>query len=764
MRAKYSRGRAAARMVLAAMAGSVIAVFCGPVVAHGAALPDGRRYELVSPADKHGGDVVPWSARTHASSDGNAIVFASLSAFAGAIGTGVTVDYFAERRAGAGGWVTHALTPKVGSGSINERGAGADTAFQLFSPDLTRGLLLATFPIGGDVGNVRDVGNLYLRPDVAMTGAGSYQLLTGCPACDQTQTPLPPVSGVGVILQQYLPHLTGESPDMRHVSFESLYDLTGDAPAQTSLCGDRSPSAFPPPSYAFCATRLYESDAGQVQLAGRVPVSPATECDDVNGPACVAADMSFAGDSARRLAYTPHVVSDGSDGHTRVMFTQPTAGDGRTFGQLDPIGQFFLVQGAASGNLFMRVDHAQTLQLNASERTVPDTFSPARYLDASANGERVFFMTSQALTDDATPGTAQVYMYDTATAPDHLTLVTPSSVGGAGGLLAVSDDGHYAYLEAGGRLLLWHDGTVHDIGQPPFLDSDSDYILADTNWSETPLETRVTPDGRHLLIATDQPPRLPGYDHGVCFSGFGCRELYLYSADDDTWQCASCNPTGARATTDASVNGFGATVHAELDLPIGGTLGVPYLNHALSDDGRYVFFNSVEALVPQAVNGKMNAYEYDSVSRRVSLLSTGTSDGTSVFLDASADGRDAFISTRDPLVGWDTDDAYDVYDARIDGGFPEPPAAPPTCSGGTCQGALSAPPAFAAPVSASFTGAGNEPGKLRARAKRLVCRRGFVKRTVKGNQKCVKVRARRARKARGASHRPRSAIRTRSGR
>jgi len=74
------------------------------------------------------------------------------------------------------------------------------------------------------------------------------------------------------------------------------------------------------------------------------------------------------------------------------------------------------------------------------------------------------------------------------------------------------------------------------------------------------------------------------------------------------------------------------------------------------------------------------------------LISSGRSESDSHFLDASPSGRDVFFSTDERLVRWDTDNNYDLYDARIGGGFQEPPAATPECVGEQCQGNLAVPP------------------------------------------------------------------------
>lgn len=139
----------------------------------------------------------------------------------------------------------------------------------------------------------------------------------------------------------------------------------------------------------------------------------------------------------------------------------------------------------------------------------------------------------------------------------------------------------------------------------------------------------------------------------------------------------------------------------------------------VSTDGQYVFFQSSDALTPQALNNKVigyttltkqaveeglspeaeyasNIYEYhDGV---VSLISDGrdiSAEGevhsNVALIGTDASGEDVFFTTADALVEQDTDDNTDVYDARINGGFPAP-AVPPSCSGDACQGELGAAP------------------------------------------------------------------------
>jgi hypothetical protein len=91
----------------------------------------------------------------------------------------------------------------------------------------------------------------------------------------------------------------------------------------------------------------------------------------------------------------------------------------------------------------------------------------------------------------------------------------------------------------------------------------------------------------------------------------------------------------------------------------------------------------------------------------LSLISSGSDPTDSLFLGMSTDGSDAFFGTHAALVAQDTDDAGDLYDARIDGGFGQ--TAPPVCTGSGCQGVPGTPPIFATPASATFEGVGNFP-------------------------------------------------------
>ena len=146
-----------------------------------------------------------------------------------------------------------------------------------------------------------------------------------------------------------------------------------------------------------------------------------------------------------------------------------------------------------------------------------------------------------------------------------------------------------------------------------------------------------------------------------------------------------------------------------------------YAPRALSDSGERVFFDSFVSLVPRDTNGKEDVYEWEVVGSGdcttqnsafsamnggcVSLISSGESPQDSHFMDASATGSDVFFATGASLLPQDTG-LIDVYDARVEGGFPAAEAGPAPCEGEACQGSP-VPPNDVTPASASFDGPGD---------------------------------------------------------
>ncbi|HVY95889.1 MAG TPA: hypothetical protein VHA54_02905 [Solirubrobacterales bacterium] len=86
----------------------------------GAALPDGRAWEMVSPVAKNQADV--WPIKAEASASGDALAFASQGSFAGQpTAKGALLTDYLSRRGGTA-WATQGITPPRGRFSLNELG------------------------------------------------------------------------------------------------------------------------------------------------------------------------------------------------------------------------------------------------------------------------------------------------------------------------------------------------------------------------------------------------------------------------------------------------------------------------------------------------------------------------------------------------------------------------------------------------------------------------------------------------------------------
>ncbi len=419
----------------------------------------------------------------------------------------------------------------------------------------------------------------------------------------------------------------GASSDLRHVVFEASEPLLPGAPAH--------------------ASSVYEWSAGALRLVSVLP-----------GPGEVVAESAY---GAGRGIQPSVVSADGS----RIFWT-----DGNR------------------QNLYVREDGNSTVQLNLSQRTPSLGDGTAQFVAATPDGSRVFFTDATALTNAAADNGG---LYEYSFASKRLTDLTPDAAGPpeVEGVLGISEDGASVYFVAGAslpsnaapgggqpspgghNLYLARNGAFTFIAR--LSESDTGDWAGSGVGSFSERTAQVTPDGGTLAFMSKAS--LTGYDNTDLDTGEADAELFLYDAGTGTLRCVSCNPSGARPIGPASV----PTPQESAHLP-----------RYLSEDGRRLFFDSKDALLPAASNGQQNVYEYEDGA--IHLISSGTSEQASALVDASADGDDVFFTTSARLVPEDQDEHSDMYDARVDGGFPaaNPPA---TCSGEGCRGPIGAPPA-----------------------------------------------------------------------
>lgn len=639
---------------------------------YSSSLPDCRAYEQVSPLDKNDADVknaFEGNTLQQASVDGERVFYESVGPFPGEASAYAHIEHLASR--GESGWSTRALTLPLTSS--HSRGGGYSLPL---SPDLSTGVLkVEATLVPGAPGP--GISNLY----VGRLLTGSYELVT------DVNPPHQSGSGYQAGLE-FGAGFVGASTDFSHVVFSANDALTPEAP--------------------WPAQNLYEWVEGQLHLVSLIPTS-GTSC---TGAACTPADWSDGGGGAD--THTHAISADGS----RIVFTSGEEWSGEH-------------------QVYDRLNGTRTVEVSASQRTPPESGTAnARFQDASVDGSQVLFSSAAALTNDAVPGSG-VNLYDYEVETGQLTDLTAADDVRFQGLVGVSEDASHVYFVARGvlaansnshgdtalagtpNLYLWNGGQTTFIAT--LSDSNAE---ANHDWIERGRQApRVTPDGAHL--AFDSLASLTGYDNTDANTGQPDTEAYLYDAAANRLRCASCNPSGARPIGPSDLHW------------LGWQNAIGYRTRNLSADGSRLFFTSREALLPGDTNGLYDVYEWeadgsggcqDSADNGgcLYLISSGRGATNSYFTDASASGNDAFFSTGDRLVGSDQDEYADLYDARVGGGFPEPPP-PAPCEGESCRGAGTSGEALSAGT-AAFEGPGNPHEKP--------CPKGKVRR----HGHCVKVR------------------------
>jgi Tol biopolymer transport system component len=642
-----------------------------------AGLPDCRAYEQVSPVDKNSSDVQ--GTLRGVSVNGDAAIFTSQGSFAGHPAGGGALDpdsFYYSSRDGAR-WTTVPGTPRPTS-TVAARGLIS------VSPDLGKALYV------------------------------NYQH-----AFEPDADPLPGLSSFYVRNNQdgSTSRLV-DTDDSAGVSFAASEDLSHVAFASRLVLG--SEPDVPPTGY-----KVYEIVDGSIRLVSRRPGTDEPFESEALLAGHVSGRPSFG--TSSWVASSPRGAGAVSKDGSKIFFETPADSPGSASG------------GPSSDtSLIYRRSDGVTQLASPSQRTSADPLGPRKkiFRRATPDGRTVFFTSSELLTDDANTGPARegvdLYRYDMDT--EELRDIS-ATTGGNGaqvdGVVGISKDGNRVYyvglgvIAPGGsegqrNLYLWeddgsssgHNRFIATLG--PYSDHQAEGDA--TNYLTNSGSSRVTPDGRYLAFASTEA--LTGYDNVDPITGARGYEFFRYDAIADSLICASCIPGGQPSGKPSDISG-----------------GSQLFPRALSNDGRYLFFNTADPLVAGDTNGLMDAYVWTDGSAH--LLSSGTSTSVSRFTDASADGRRAFFTTRSQLVPQDEDHNVDIYVAAVNGGLlSQQEILRPSCEGEACRGAGSVPPAAQSPLTPAFAGKGNTPKRPPK------CGKGKRKvKTRNGKTRCVKRQA-----------------------
>jgi hypothetical protein len=742
-------------------------------------LPDCRAYEQVTPVAKDAGEPAAVVAGllersafeptrgARAAVDGDRMAWVSEYSLAGVTGASTLgLDYLSTR--GSEGWSTEATLPPqspengllcpnlngiVGWSSNLTKGILNDGDAQEFDQS---GVEFGTFhgqafacghaePAlreagGAEIEEPRGFQNLFLRDSETAT----YRLVNVTPAAAPHPTPR---EGIREEQDYFPPNFLAGSADLGHVAFEDELPLSEEAeklsPTVEAACKEE-------PKGRLCwegHDDLYvwiEASQPAVRLVTVLPDGAPVE--GALAGSTRSAGVGNPGVEIMNVADYRHAASaDGS----RIFFESE--------GNLYVRENGGEPQSALGGKgECVEAAKACTIQLDLPQGGKGIAGGGGKWLGANAEGTRVFFTddASEGLTSTTVEGSgANLYEYQLPSAPDTsgtLVDLTPAASAEVLGMSGVSEDGSYVYFVAEGKLAGNYDVVGRSSAQPePIEGADNLYVshegaitfigtlsgedLCDWtsntgcnvaqpgNPSISGLTARVSGNGRYL--AFNSVSQLTGYDNTDTVTKKADEEIFTYEAEDGQLACVSCD-----------LNGTSSAGGAAIDWPAqpdtNALMSDTYPQRNVSEAGQ-VFFETSEALLPQQdTNGVRDVYEYERGV--LHLISSGTSSAPSYFLDATPSGSDVFVATAQKLLRRDTESTYEIYDARVGGGFAEPPSPAPPCES-ECKGSAGAPPAFSTPSSTTFTGSGNvvqtktstKLERERLRAKLRACRKRF---------------------------------------
>jgi len=321
-----------------------------------------------------------------------------------------------------------------------------------------------------------------------------------------------------------------------------------------------------------------------------------------------------------------------ADGKTLYFITPDPAASGQGPPEL-------YVRRNGESTLVSRNEAGEAAPSGATDSVPPFSHS-GQFVFGSPDGTSAIFQSEDALTADAPKdSTVKAYQYDVKAN----TIKYLPGLGGAT-VVASSDDGQ-RFLFEGRGLGVWDHGTIKSI----------------SNLGGELTPARATADGSDFVFRARV---IPGFNSGFSW------QVYRYDLAEEQLSCLSCPPDGVAVSTDATLGPEGDGISA---------------NYMISPDAGRVFFDSPDPLIPQDKNSVGDVYEWTPGG--LSLISTGQTKVRSLLVASSASGNDVFFSTKQTLDPDDTDGLYDIYDARVDGGFKQKPHVSP-CSGvDLCHGA-----------------------------------------------------------------------------
>jgi len=430
----------------------------------------------------------------------------------------------------------------------------------------------------------------------------------------------------------------------------------------------------------------------------------------------------------------PAVYDRPATGRAQLISTPPTGAPSSVLQEFAEDGARY--QGSSADGSTVAFEVGSTLYVHRDGRTAAVAAGNLAFGGVSADGSRLFYVRTPSSLGYSQIQRGEAFAYDSATE-----VSTAIGSGDETVLVNVSADGSRVYFASrqtvggggvSGKENLYVSGvndgvtfiaTIADddielAGQAQRLGFWTQGVGPETTISRGPAmdTSRTNYDGTALTFES--------YANLTAYNSDGRIEVYHYDGAHGV-RCVSCN-LGAPATSGATLQSVAQGSEQVITLaPSKGYTLIPNLTR----DGKTVFFETSEALVPQDRNGLRDVYEWKEGV--VSLISSGQGSSPSFLLGASTNGRDVFFTTSEALTGADADGGGEsIYDAREGGGFPTMSSERP-CQGDECRTGSPGAPALNSPGSTALEGPGNSRSPRCPTGKRSVKMKKGIKESAK---------------------------------
>jgi len=439
----------------------------------GARLADCRAYEMVSPVNKSGGDILvqgninAMQARLNqAAPTGDAITYSSYRSYGDAESAPFTSQYMANR--GSTTWSSDGISPPISPPPLI--GDGLDSQYQGFSEDLSSGWLFYNYTPLLAPGAIAGRPNLYRRDNVA----GSFETLS-------TAAP------IGVLAEGPAYELQGFSSDGTRTVFRAQGKLTANAASDQTVI------------------QTYEAFNGNVRLVSVKPEGSAATTSSSAG--------SLGGNLSREGNTETAVSDDGTKIYWSADKLYVRVNTVKTVAVSTGAARFWAATPTGSQAIYSQEGALKLFTLATESSATLVASGVQGVVGASDDLTRIYFVSTAALAGAAQAGKPNLYFYEEGQPLKFLGAVSATDLVSSSepSLVSLSPFYHVAHVSSDGSVAVFMsraaltgaDNVDYESGEP-----DAEVFRYDANDDEllcvSCISTGAAPAGRKLQIRSGE--------------------------------------------------------------------------------------------------------------------------------------------------------------------------------------------------------------------------------------------------------------------